>query len=131
MKVVYVAGPYRAASEYGVLLNIQAAERLALRVWKAGAACICPHKNTAFFGGAADDNVWLLGDLEIVRRCDALICTDNWQASIGASGEVDFARSLGIPVFEKFEDFEKWLVSQAQPAGSAGSSPDLTYTTSR
>ena len=38
MKVVYVAGPYRADTEYEVLLNIQAAERLALQIWKAGAA---------------------------------------------------------------------------------------------
>lgn len=117
MKVVYVAGPYRADTEYEVLLNIQAAERLALQIWKAGAACICPHKNTAFFGGAADDNVWLTGDLEIVRRCDAVVCTSNWRTSQGASGEVAYARSLGTPVFECFEDFEKWLASPTPPRG--------------
>ena len=109
MKVVYVAGPDRTATEYGVLLNIQQAERLALRIWNAGAACICPHKNTAFFGGAAHDDVWLEGDKEIVRRCDAVVCTEGWQSSVGARGEVALARDLGIPVFELFEDFEAWL----------------------
>jgi hypothetical protein len=113
MKVVYVAGPYRASTEYEVLLNIQAAERLALLVWQSGAACICPHKNTAFFGGAADDNVWLMGDLEIIRRCDAVVCTSNWQSSVGAVGEVALARSLGIPVFDCIEDLKAWLESQA------------------
>jgi hypothetical protein len=109
MKVVYVAGPYRAPTEYGVLLNIQQAERLALKVWLAGAACICPHKNTAFFGGAAHDDVWLSGDKEIVRRCDAVVCTHGWQASMGASGEVALARESGIPVFEDFAELERWL----------------------
>lgn len=116
MKVVYVAGPYRAQTEYGVLLNIQRAERLALRIWIAGAACICPHKNTAFFGGAAHDNVWLLGDLEMVRRSDAIVCTEGWESSTGASGEVELARSLGIPVFVQFEEFEQWLRSPGQKA---------------
>lgn len=119
MKVVYVAGPYRASTEYEVLLNIQAAERLALQVWQAGAACICPHKNTAFFGGAADDNVWLTGDLEIIRRCDALVCTSNWQSSIGAKGEVALAHSLGIPVFHGIKELQAWLASQAQEAASS------------
>lgn len=109
MKLVYIAGPYRAPTEYGVLLNIQRAERLALKVWMAGAACICPHKNTAFFGGAAHDNVWLDGDKEMVRRCDAVVCTDAWQSSVGASGEVQLARELGIPVFEDFSQLEQWL----------------------
>lgn len=112
MKVVYVAGPYRADSEYGVLLNIQRAERLALRIWLAGAACICPHKNTAFFGGTAQDDVWLEGDKEIVRRCDAIVCTEGWETSEGACGEVELARQLKLPVFERFEDFEKWLEQQ-------------------
>ncbi len=109
MKLIFVSGPYRSTSEYGVLLNIRHAEKLALLIWKSGAACICPHKNTAFFGGAADDEVWLLGDLEIVRRCDAVVCTDNWKSSKGASGEVAFAKELGIPVFERFEEYERWL----------------------
>jgi hypothetical protein len=109
MKVVYVAGPYRAPTEYEVLLNIQRAERLAIKVWLAGAACICPHKNTAFFGGAADDNIWLEGDKEIVRRCDAIVCTEGWRGSRGASGEVALARELGIPVFEAFEGLDQWL----------------------
>jgi hypothetical protein len=109
MKLVYIAGPYRAATEWEIVQNIRRAEALALRVWQAGAACICPHKNTAFFGGAADVEVWLAGDLEMLRRCDAVICTSDWQLSIGATNEVAFARQLGMPVFETFEEFERWV----------------------
>jgi hypothetical protein len=109
MKLVYVAGPYRAASEWLVTKNIRAAEAVALEVWGAGAACICPHKNTAYFGGAQDDAVWLTGDHEILRRCDAVICVDGWQESIGASAEIEIAKHIGMPVFEAIEDLKQWL----------------------
>src|SRR5262249_60930335 len=117
MKVVYIAGPYRASSEYQVLQNIRRAEEVALRVWRSGAACICPHKNTAFFGGAAHDSVWLVGDLEIIRRCDALVCVEGWQKSVGATGEVKLAREIGIPVFESITEFQRWLASQGTRIG--------------
>lgn len=116
MKVVYVAGPYRAPTEHGVLQNIRNAEDVALMVWACGAACICPHKNTAFFGGAADDAVWLKGDLEILRRCDAVVCVAGWKRSAGATGEVHFAHELHIPVFETIEDLRSWLASQGTEA---------------
>ena len=109
MKLVYIAGPYRGESEWQVVQNIRRAEGLALAVWKLGAACICPHKNTALFGGAAEDSVWLEGDLEMMRRCDAVLCTDNWALSSGARDEVALAKQLGIPVFEKLGELERWL----------------------
>jgi hypothetical protein len=109
MKLVYIAGPYRAPKEWEVLQNIRRAEELALEVWRAGASCICPHKNTAFFGGAADDSVWLKGDLEMVRRCDAILCTEGYENSAGTRGEVALARDLGIPVFEAFSELKQWL----------------------
>jgi Domain of unknown function (DUF4406) len=124
MLLVYVAGPYRAPSEWEVLNNIRRAEDIALRVWKAGVACICPHKNTAFFGGAAPDEMWLTGDLEMVRRSDAVVCVPGWERSVGASGEVACAREFGIPVFVTFEEFERWLNASPDPErNSNGSSP--------
>lgn len=113
MKVVYVAGPYRAPTEYGVAQNIRRAEELALRAWRAGAAVVCPHKNTAFLGGACADEVWLAGDLELLRRCDAVLCVPGWWGSRGAAGEVALARALGLPVFEEFGEFEEWLKGAA------------------
>ncbi len=109
MKVVYVAGPYRADSEWGVVENIRRAEAVALEVWKRGAVAICPHKNTAFFGGTLPDDVWLTGDLELVRRSDAVCCVRGWEDSAGARGEVALARELGIPVFDGVEQLQAWL----------------------
>ena len=115
MKLVCIAGPYRAKSEFEVLQNIRNAEALAIRVWRTGAAaCICPHKNTAFLGGVADDEVWLAGAVEMVQRADAVLCVEGWHRSVGASREVDAARSLRIPVFERFEDLEQWLSQSSE-----------------
>jgi hypothetical protein len=110
--VVYVAGPYRAPSEWQVEVHIRNAERLALEVWALGAAAICPHKNTQRFGGAQPDGVWLRGDLAILERCDAVICTGDWERSSGARGEVEHARLRGIPVFFGVEELRGWLNSR-------------------
>jgi len=66
MKVAYISGPYRAATVHGVVENIRRAERVALKYWQLGYAVICPHTNTALFDGAAPDDVWLAGDLELL-----------------------------------------------------------------
>ena len=108
MKVVYVAGPFRGPNAWVIEENIRRAERLALDVWRLGYACICPHTNTRFFQGAAPDDVWLNGDLELLKRCDAVVLTEDWGRSSGARAEVDVARSLGIPVFNTIEELALW-----------------------
>lgn len=112
MRVIYLAGPYRSATEYGVHQNIQAAEKLSLEVWRLGAVCICPVKNTAYFGGALPDSVWLDGALELVKRSDALLLTPEWKESEGACCEKALAESKGIPVFESIQELATWLESQ-------------------
>jgi hypothetical protein len=111
MKLVFVAGPYRHTTEWGVWQNIRRAEDLALELWLLGLSVICPHKNTAMFGGAAPDDVWLKGSLEVVRRCDAVVCTGDWKQSIGARGEVELAREIGLPVFHSIDEVKDWLKS--------------------
>ena len=51
MKVIYVAGKYTGKSEWETFLNIQHARVVAHDLWYKGWAVICPHSNTAFFGG--------------------------------------------------------------------------------
>jgi hypothetical protein len=123
MKLVYIAGPYRASCEWDLVQNIRRAEALALAVWKLGAACICPHKNTALLGGAADDSLWLEGDLEMMRRCDAVLCTDDWQRSEGARNEVAESKRVGIPVFERIDELKAWLTSDATPGSATARFP--------
>lgn len=114
-RVVYIAGPYRSNTEWGVVQNIRAAEELALKVWKLGAVALCPHKNTAFFGGAADDSVWLEGDLELLRRSDAVILVDGWENSSGTCEEVIVAVDAGIPVFTDMNYLAIWKYHETVP----------------
>jgi len=100
MKLAYVAGPYRASTESGVVANIRAAEAVAVDLWQKGYAVICPHKNTALFGGLAPDDVWLKGDLVMMERCDFVVLVPGWQFSSGTQAEVKRARERGIPVYE-------------------------------
>lgn len=108
MKIVYVAGPFRAKNSWEMELNIRRAEELALECWKAGFATICPHSNTRFFQGAAPDEVWLKGDLDILKRCDAIIMTPDWKRSSGARSEHRVARYNKIPVFYDLESLVSW-----------------------
>lgn len=100
LPVVYIAGPYRARTTWRIQQNIRAAQETALRVWKIGAVALCPHANTALFDGEADDSVWLDGDLELLRRCDAVVMVNGWEQSQGATSERDFAKELKLPVFD-------------------------------
>lgn len=114
MKLIYLAGPFRGPDSWAIACNVHKAAELSLQVWKLGAACICPHLNTAQFQGAAPDEVWLAGDLEILKRCDAVMLTDDWKRSSGARAEVAEAYNFGIPVFTQLADLEQWLRVQAE-----------------
>lgn len=109
MKIVYIAGPFRGKTEWDRQQNIRRAEGLALEVWRLGAAAICPHKNTEHFDGSAPDELWLRGDLEILRRCDAVILLPTWPRSQGAMFEKGFAEDNRIPVFEDLKDLKDWI----------------------
>jgi hypothetical protein len=99
--VLYVAGPYRdRRGEFYVRVNIRLAERVALKLWRLGAAVICPHKNTAGFGGVADDSVLLLGDIAMLELCHAVVLIPRWRQSSGACAEYEHAVARGIPTFE-------------------------------
>jgi hypothetical protein len=101
MLLAYVAGPYRdPRGEYFVGQNIRATADVAVELWRMGYAVLTPHLNTAFFGGACPDDVWLKGDLVMLRRCDLVVLVPGWQKSSGTRGEVAEARACGIPVFE-------------------------------
>jgi hypothetical protein len=100
MKVIYIAGKYRSSDEWGVTQNIRKAEAAAIFVWQYGGAALCPHKNTAYFGGVpgCHDEVWLAGDKAMLLRCDAVWAIEGWRDSSGATAEVELARNNKIPV---------------------------------
>ena len=99
-KLVYIAGPYRADTEYGVKLNIDRAEAVALKYWKAGYAVFCPHKNSSFMGGSCPDETWLEGGLAFLEKCDAIVMMEGWKNSTGSIMEYNLARELGLEVWD-------------------------------
>jgi hypothetical protein len=109
MKVCYVAGKYRSNTEWGLVQNIRHAEEVALKLWEEGYAVICPHKNTAHFGGAIPDGkeheMWIEGDLELLRRSDVVCMLQGWEQSEGAKAEYELAVELGKAIiFEPTEE---------------------------
>lgn len=95
MKVVYLAGRYRdARGHYYVTKNIELARDIALELWRLGYAVICPHMNTAHLDGAAPDDVWLRGDIELLKRSDIVVMIPGWEQSKGAQDEEQIAEVL-------------------------------------
>jgi hypothetical protein len=97
--VIYIAGPYRAKTEWDVLRNVRRAEESALELWRKGWAVICPHKNTHGFNGYLPDQTWIDGDLEIIKRCDAICMLAGWEQSEGAQMEYGLAVELKMPIY--------------------------------
>ena len=111
MRVIYLAGPFRGPDHFVIHQNICRAEALALEVWRMGAACLCPHLNTAHFQNAAPDHVWPDGDRELLLRCDGVLLTPDWEKSAGARSEKDTAEQHNIPVFWTLDELKDWLQS--------------------
>ncbi len=96
--VVYVAGPFRAKTQWGIMQNVRNAEDASLRLWKQGYAVICPHTMTQHFQNECPDDVWLKGCIELLRRCDAIYLVHGWRDSEGSVEELRIAKELGLTV---------------------------------
>ncbi|MHA1286577.1 MAG: DUF7768 domain-containing protein [Candidatus Thorarchaeota archaeon] len=103
MKVIYIAGPFRADTTWEIECNVRRAEELGLCVASLGAMPLIPHANTRFFHGLIDDRFWLDGTQELLKRCDAVIMMKDWQCSTGSKGEKELAENLNIPIFYESE----------------------------
>ncbi len=106
MKVVYVAGRFRALNPDGTLnmfevqKNVMTAMEYSLKVWHLGGVGLCPHSNNMFFLGTAEEPVYLKGVTELLRRSDAILMVPGWRNSSGAQAELLEARKLMLPVFD-------------------------------
>lgn len=99
MKVIYVSGRYRGKSETEVFENIVKARGVAVKLWRDGWAVICPHTNSLFMGTRLGDKAFIEGDLEIVKRCDAIYMLRGWEQSRGAKRELEIAIETGLKVY--------------------------------
>jgi len=85
MQVVYISGAYRGNKKPDTIFeNIYKARLAAKKYWSRGYAVICPHMNTAFMDGACEDNIWIDGDLELLKRSDIIVMLPTWEKSEGA-----------------------------------------------
>jgi len=99
LRVIYVSGPYSNKDWEGISVNILKARDVAIKLWKEGWAVICPHCNTAHFDTHIKDrSVFIRGDLEILRRCDAIFMLKGYKQSFGARCELRLAKCLGLEV---------------------------------
>lgn len=98
--LVYVAGSFRAKTPYLVEKNIRAAEYLSVAVANTSEGFpVCPHTMGRYLSGAAPDQVWLDGDLEMMRRCDAVLVCPGYEKSSGTLAEIAEAFQVGIPIY--------------------------------
>lgn len=104
MKLIYVAGPYRADSFGGIELNIMYAQKAAKKLWKEGWAVLTPHLNTAHFDGVVPDKAFLEGTKEMLTRCDAIYLLSRWTESQGAISEYRKAKELGLEIYYEEEN---------------------------
>ena len=116
MKLVYIAGPFRAGCAWDVEQNVRRAESVAMDVWRLGAVGVCPHSNTRFGDGAIADEVWLEGYLTLLGVCDAMVLVGDWRSSEGTVAELELARRENIPVFESVSSLAAWLEFEAAVA---------------
>ncbi|MGV8921617.1 MAG: DUF1937 family protein [Pseudomonas sp.] len=104
--IIYVAGPYRAATHELVAANIAAARQVAVLTAHLGWFPICPHTNTAHFEVDLEDkgdDFWLAGTMALMERCDAVVLVPGWRYSSGTLAEIHRAREMGLPIFTSAE----------------------------
>ena len=114
MKLIYVAGPYRAETQAQVDTNIAHAREVGKAICRLGAYPVIPHSNTSHFEGAAPDDFWLPATLEFCRRCDAILLLEGWEESKGSIGELEEMERLGKQVFFESPDMDDYISSWLQ-----------------
>ena len=104
--LIYVAGPYRAATRDDIARNIDAARVIGISAAAIGWFPVIPHANTAHMEldlPELGDDFWLRGTLEMMERCDAVVLVPGWQNSAGTLGEIARADELRIPIFRTLD----------------------------
>lgn len=104
MKVAYVIGPLRASTIRQRIINIRAAEDVAVELWKAGFAVICQHLGNGLMSGIIPEQQFISGDLEIIPRCDFAVVCKGWEDSDGSRQEINCCRGRSVPFYFNVAD---------------------------
>jgi hypothetical protein len=117
LPLIYIAGKFRGPTPYDVRRNVEAARDAGLYVARLGGYPVIPHTMTADFDKQLDDQFWLDGTMELLRRCDAVCLIHNWSFSQGARAEKAEAVRLDLPIFLLVDDagesgtLARWIVA--------------------
>jgi len=108
MKLTYIAAPFTADTPEGIQENIDRAAQLAAEVNDAGNGevfAIVPHTMTApvwqkmKHHKKANDDFWYRGDIELLKRCDAIVLGKGWELSKGCRREGSVAYFMDLPIY--------------------------------
>lgn len=96
--MIYIAGPYRASTKLGIIINILKARKVAKKYWALGYTVICPHTNSGLMDGCAPDEIFLRGGIELLKHADKMVVLPGWERSTGTLAEIEFAKIKGKPI---------------------------------
>ena len=101
MKIAYVAGPYNAPTPAEHREKIEAAGDVAYTIARTigGWWPVCVHTMARDWFGFVPEPKAIQGDIELLKRCDAVVLTIGWQHSKGTRKEIVAAKEAGIPVY--------------------------------
>lgn len=115
MKRVYVAGAYSADNVLDVLKNIGKGEEYCADLFAMGFAPFCPwhDKSYVMFNWSMDFTVQQFYDFSIawLKVSDAMFLVPGWEGSKGTLKEIEVAKELGIPIFNRICDLVQWKES--------------------
>ncbi len=96
--MIYIAGPYRASTKLGIIINILKARKVAKKYWALGYTVITPHSNSALMDGCATDEVFLRGGLDLLECAKLMVVLKGWEKSQGTIAEIEYAKEHSIPI---------------------------------
>lgn len=115
MILVYIAGPFTAATLEQIDANIDAAEKVAAQIIGSSErfAVIVPHSlGRNFKQGPGAPQYWYRATLAMAKACDVLVTVPGWEKSRGSVKEVEWFTQRKRQVFhsadELLEEFEGW-----------------------
>ena len=102
---VYIAGPIAPLGGYTIEENVAEASKMFLKLSQLGIPAYCPHL-TALLPTAHtfDYKLWTDIDFAIIDRCTHMIMLPRWAESKGATEELLYADSHGIPAFRSLPE---------------------------
>ncbi|MCP4607705.1 MAG: DUF4406 domain-containing protein [Planctomycetes bacterium] len=91
MNLLYIAAPYRAATQAAISNNIAEASLMAQHYWLQGFAVLCPHLNSAHFDGLVPDEQFLKATMMMLSKCTHIAMHPRWSFSEGCLAEYKYA----------------------------------------